>query len=519
MLEGSKEIIPREDRQCTECNSRNVHMHSWTDDRRARRYRCADCGQTMVAPFGRKEPPEHKSEIPPHSRYVITSAQNAAEVYVPFFNALKTYCDHNSAELIVVPIRYRNPTSVFTDKERGYDWWAKETQGYRYEGRFDLNPNVQLLADIKTQPTAVSPLAGFETITGAKSGIIAHPKLELRCIPTPHHKLPKVMVTTGACTKPDYTDTKTGKKGEFHHTLGALVVEIDGNKFHFRQINAMRDGSFYDLNKRYTSKAVTTAKRIEAIVMGDTHVDFVDPNVVDATFGSMVPFLKPKYLVWHDLLDFFSKSHHHRQDPFRGIAKREAEKDIVLDEIIRAVEFIDRYTPKDTIGILVPSNHPDALARWIKETDWRSDPTNATTYLETALHMANGTELTPNGTFVPDPFHFWVRRLSKKLSQYRLFDRDDSFRIKDIEVCLHGDRGAGGSRGSLAGISKIGVKTIIGHLHTPGIRDGGYQVGTSSRLKLDYTSGPSSWLHTHCLIYPNGKRSLVSIIGDKWRLE
>ena len=47
--------------------------------------------------------------------------------------------------------------------------------------------------------------------------------------------------------------------------------------------------------------------------------------------------------------------------------------------------------------------------------------------------------------------------------------------------------------------------------------DGVYQVGTSSRLKLEYNSGPSSWLHTHCCIYPNGKRTLITIIDGQWR--
>jgi hypothetical protein len=37
-------------------------------------------------------------------------------------------------------------------------------------------------------------------------------------------------------------------------------------------------------------------------------------------------------------------------------------------------------------------------------------------------------------------------------------------------------------------------------------------------LKAEYTSGPSGWLNTHCVIYPNGKRSLLNIIKGKWRI-
>jgi hypothetical protein len=82
---------------------------------------------------------------------------------------------------------------------------------------------------------------------------------------------------------------------------------------------------------------------------------------------------------------------------------------------------------------------------------------------------------------------------------------------------MHGHLGANGARGGLRGFSKLGVKTIVGHSHTPGIIEGAYQVGTSSHLKLEYNDGPSSWLNTHALVYPNGKRTLINIIKGKWR--
>jgi hypothetical protein len=64
--------------------------------------------------------------------------------------------------------------------------------------------------------------------------------------------------------------------------------------------------------------------------------------------------------------------------------------------------------------------------------------------------------------------------------------------------------------------SKIGVKTIIQHAHTPGIVDGCYQGGTSTYLELEYNRGPSSWAQTHCVIYANGKRALYTIINGEF---
>ena len=154
------------------------------------------------------------------------------------------------------------------------------------------------------------------------------------------------------------------------------------------------------------------------------------------------------------------------------------------------------------------------------EKDWKADLPNAEIYLEMALEMVRTAKMTPNGADIIDPFEMWVmNRLSEKLSKRTIFiGREKSFRIHGIELNLHGDRGPNGSRGSLASLSKIGTKVIIGHSHTPGIDKGAYQVGTSTILQLDYHQGaPSSWLNTHCVIYKNGKRALLNVIDGKWK--
>ena len=83
-------------------------------------------------------------------------------------------------------------------------------------------------------------------------------------------------------------------------------------------------------------------------------------------------------------------------------------------------------------------------------------------------------------------------------------------------MSYHGDQGINGARGSAVSFTQIGTKSIIGHSHSPCINKGVYQVGTSSRLKLEYTHGASSWLNTHCIIYANGKRTLINVIDGEW---
>lgn len=510
------------DTVCRKCGAADsFYKHGKADSSKNQRYSCRNCGFRTTNPWDQHKPTDFKDTLPEgYSRYVITSAQNATGLFRPFYRALKKYCAHNNALLIVIPFRYRNPTSIWTQEQDNDDWWIEEIKDDLYQGQFWLAEKLAVMADIPITPTKVSPLAGFDTITGGASGIFGHPKLELKCIATPQNKLPKIIQTTGAVTKRNYIPSVAGKKGEFHHTYGATVVEVFGDEFHTRQINAVGDGSFYDIAGgkvlRYTGNRITDGKRVEALVMGDTHVDYIDPDVYTATFEKrgIIDVLKPKQLLWHDVLDFYSRSHHH--GCMESIAKNKDGDDNVLAELRRAVNFIMENTPKGVKSVIVPSNHPEALEKWIKKADWKADPVNAETYLETALYMVRTSKVGESGATWGDPFHYWIDKLAPK-HKLVLLKRDDAHTVKGIELSMHGDMGSNGARGSLLNISKIGVKSIIGHSHTPGIREGAYQTGTSSKLRLDYNTGPSSWMHSHVIIYPNGKRTLINIVNGSWR--
>jgi hypothetical protein len=453
--------------------------------------------------------------------YVITAAQNATPVNKPFFAALQLYCRKRNATLLVIPYRYKNPTSRWSQAAEDDDWWAPELAKHLIDIRTDLNLNLVLLADIKTQPTASTPLTGFETISGDKSAVIGHPKLELTTVPAPQSKMAKILTTTGAVTEKNYIPSKAGKKGEFHHTFGAALVEVDGKRFHLRQINACNDGSFIDLDTEYRPDGKTEKVDAAGLVMGDTHVDFADPGVTHATFGKggMVEALRPKELVWHDVLDFHSASHHDRHDPFRRYAKHKSGRDSVEAEIDRCFAFMDRHSPRNIRNIVVASNHHEHLARWVRETDPRSDLRNCIFLSKTFIAMAEGAEDRDTGAGTIDPFAWWAKQKLKCIDRTTFLDRNESHLINGIEVGFHGDQGANGARGNIKGYAKIGVKTITGHTHTPGIRDGAYQVGGGTRLGLSYLRGPSSWLHCHAVIYRNSKRSLLFVVDGNWRSE
>jgi hypothetical protein len=463
-----------------------------------------------------KEPdenPRFARKLSGIKRFVITSAQNATPIHDGFFASLMNYCDFNDAELVVIPLRYKNATSKWTASQENAEIWDTALAPYLYNQRKKLNENLVLVGDVKTQPTAMTPLTRFDALTGQESGIIGHTKIQMKTVAVPNGRYPKLLTTTGAVTVKNYTDTKAGKVGEFHHSLAAVVVEIVGKKFFIRHVNATNDGSFIDLKREYSPTGVATADRPLALVFGDTHRATMCKTAEKTTFapGGMVDTLDPINLIFHDLHDGASTNHHTRKDPFAQISKRVNMLHLVKEEIIEDVMWLARVCAGRQ-GVIVPSNHDDFLARWLREQDWRYDPDNSEFYLETALELVRQIK---SGNEVPHPFPYWVDKL-KGNAPIRCLSRDESFVLGGIELSLHGDQGPNGTRGSRTNLRRIGVKTIVGHSHSPGIEEGCYQAGTSTPLKVDYNTGPSSWLQAHVILYANGKRAILPIIDGDW---
>ena len=459
--------------------------------------------------------------------YVITAAQNATPVHAGFFASLLTYAQHNDAELMVIPLRYRNPTSIWSTKSREADYWATSVLPYIVNKPTKLNENMMVAGQMKIQPTAVSPLSGLDAFTGESSGIFGHTSVQLVTVPTPAKKYPKLLATTGAVTIPNYTDTKTGFKGEFNHSLSACIIEIDGDEFHQRHVSAMDDtGHFYDCDKYYTPKGVHKSERIAALVTGDIHAEFHDPDVEKATYtapDSIMNVLRPEVWVIHDLTDFYARNHHHRGNDLLQFAKHHYGRNNVEEGLQVCADFVDAHSRPDMLNMVVRSNHDEALDRWLREAEPKSDPENAIFYHYMKMHQYKNVRRHATGFESFDALEFWcnnpeAERGLRNTENTKFLKRDESFVVNGTELSFHGDQGSNGGRGSIRSFAKVGPKTIIGHGHSPGIYQGAYQVGVSARKDLEYASGCSSWMHTHGIIYPDGHRTLVHIVNGKWRV-
>ncbi len=486
------------------------------------RYRCSLCSFNTTTPA--TSPPMEavsmRKTLPIVKRYIVTAAQNATPIHKPTWNSLLRAAAYYNAELVVIPGRYKNPTSQWTQNNEDHDWYASEVIPHLCNGWIKLNDRLLILGDVKIQWAARAPLVGMDALTKDKSGIIGHGSRGMRSIATPQHKHPKLMLTTGACTVRNYTDTRAGKLAEFNHCLGGLIVEIDGDAFYVRQLNATKHGSFIDLDTEFTPDGVHPAKPALSVSMGDIHQRWVLPSVVDATFtapDSLVKLIKPRYLFWHDTVDFHSRNHHHKDDWITKYAKWKYKIECVRTEIEDAIKFVNKHSTRGRKSVVVSSNHDRAIARWLKEADFKSDPVNAEFYLECAQRAIKSTQVTEGGVTFEDPFVSYAQEFAK--SNVQFLKPGESKVLAQVEYGFHGDSGPNGSRGTTKNLSKLGVKVTKGHNHTAEIIDGCYSAGKSTGM-LEYEGGsPSSHTNSHVIQYANGKRAIIIIINGRYCLD
>lgn len=428
------------------------------------------------------EQASHK-ELKPSKVYIITTALNSTPVHEQFWKNLLAYVAYLNAELHVIASRYKNPTSVFADSND--DVWCAEVLPYLDAGRHMLFDGIQLMSDVKIQPTAVTPLTGLNGFSGSESCIFGHPRVHMAFMPVPKGHKPKVMMTTGACTVPNYTDSKTGKKGEFHHTYGFVIVR-DG-EFHY--VTACDDGSFIDMDIQVIDGRIEHAPQVEALILGDLHTAKLGQEA-RLRIRRRIVETNPKMLILHDVMDSEAVNPHEEKNPILKVRRYESGTSSLANEIEDTLEYLSELKLLCDDIRVVASNHDNMIDRYIANIDWRRDIPNAVKYAE----------LLPIALREPDGiFPYLVRELGITAT-----NANDSIMVCGIELNLHGDRGANGSRGSSVQFKNLSSKTITAHSHTPSRQDGNLVVGCQD-LEHGYNEGLSSWGVGDIIINADGK--------------
>lgn len=447
-------------------------------------------------------------------RWLLTAAQDDTDIHPRFWSNLQAYAQFLGAEIVVAGFTYQQIRH--TDRMTLEGTYRPEVRPFLRFDPLDCGP-VLFCAEMNTLPTAVRPLSGLAAYSRGRDAVFPHAKLAYQTVPQmPGHHVPSIM-TTGAVTVPNYVPKKAGLKAEFHHILGATLVEVDGEgRAWCRQISALSDGSFQDLGAQVKGGRVSQGHRVKAITWGDIHLPTVAPEVFDAlwgpTEGAMIEALRPQFQFFHDLLSFEMSSRHVDADPLHWAKMVYQGRSGVEAHVAQGAAFL-RSTARDFCqSVMIESNHDDRLMQWARKDIDRRDIENAAFW-----HECNLSQLSAERDQV-EGFNLlrWAlqRADSQGLEAVEFVPMGGSFVIchetGGIECGMHGHQGPNGSRGTAAGLSRMATRITIGDKHSPEIVDGVYVAGITGALAQGYNTGPSSWRRAHVVTYPNGKRSIVT---------
>jgi len=467
-------------------------------------------------------------------KFIFTCAQSNTYLNKEVWENIKALAELYEAKIYVSTFTYdlasyrANSVKRGKAKSKSDIWYDPEIEPYILDENVVVAPGLTWCGELNILPTAVRPLTGFESYTGRNSGIFPHAKISMASIPSAKYEPTKFNYTTGCITKRNYIAKTAGFKANFHHSYGGLLVEVNSNGDWFcRQLNADKDNVIYDLTNKVENGKVTGGQRVEAINWGDIHVGTVsdDTFITNWGFGGIIQTLKPKYQFMHDVLDFRVRNHHNIKNHHSRYAKYISGNDRVASEIQKVLSFITgtNYVHKGTRTIVVDSNHDNAFEKWLREADYRSDPPNAEFFLEAQAAKYRSIRLGTEGFNLIQ----WAleKRYPSRNMEIEFLSPDESFIIcrkegaSGIECGMHGHHGANGSRGSLRSFAKMGRKCNVGHTHSVGIESGAYCAGITGDLDQVYNVGPSSWSVGHIITYPNGKRTIINVWNNKWRVE
>jgi hypothetical protein len=473
-------------------------------------------------------------------RFILTSAQDNTKVHQGFLQSLLTYRDYLSkegpCEIMIGGITYNK--GLFEDHGKWIALWDDAIKPFMRWERIRLGNMIDFCAEMNTRPTAKTPLTGFETYTQERWGVFPHAKVQLRSIANMKHEPTKQIMTTGSITLPNYVQLRAGIEAQFHHVIGAVLVEIDQDgTFFTRHLLADEDGSFYDLDKQITPQTVTEGHRVAAITWGDIHTAKIDPVLSAASFGiyptderrkdgrvwkstgepTMLDTLKPEYQFFHDIADFEARNHHNMKDPHHQFLLYTEGADSVETELREVAMLLHETQRPWCESVVVESNHDLALKRWLKEADYKGDPVNARFFLQCQLATYEAIEehdysFSIFAHVMERGFDAWP------CADVKFLKTDESFRVFDIENGMHGHNGANGGRGSLITFAKCGPKSNTGHGHGAEIRDGAMRSGVKGKMDMGYNIGMSNWTPSDIVTLPNAKRQLVTWCNGRFRL-
>ena len=446
---------------------------------------------------------------------LVTTAQNKTAVNKDFLNNLITYKEHitktlgKQTEIIIIPSRYRNPTNnIEDDKSKSNEWWEDEVEDFLFYGKVNFG-NTLISCDSHISPTAKNPTEGYEILAENGHVVLGHSKNHFRTLPRFRGDSLKTICTTGYITTKNYSRSKAGETGALLHSYGFVVVELKDKEICYipRNVKVKSDGSFTDILYNVEKEVVSKIDSSLGFVWGDIHARQINRDFLEVT-KNLISKLSPEKSVLHDILDSSTMNHHEAKDMFTQRLKIIEGKHLIEDEVNECLNLIEEI--KGCCGkiYISESNHDIFLQRHIDSENWKKDLHNSPTYLKYA-YIQQTVDLREYGNILG--YLIW-ERFGEDVKYMKM---GDTMYIGDYMCSSHGDYSSNGARGGTKSFSRLNLKLIHGHTHSPMLHNNVSTVGVTCNLHQYYNrKGLSSWAYAHSIIHNNGKNQLLVFDDD-----
>lgn len=368
-------------------------------------------------------------------------------------------------------------------------------------------------SDFKLTPQTEAVIGKMKKISARKgmSIVVPHPTQQLETTAAGLSTNCRVVLSTGVISLPDYQENYAGINGEINHKLGGVFIEIISGIFHARHFEYAPDGSLVLDGIRYSPRGNEQKLKCKYLNVGDSHGG---PDVEGDELATMAIFraikhFAPEAIGLNDLFEGKTISHHRENDIE---AEQEAiETVFTLKEELRrtreylmTVKYFARQANKKAKILAIGSNHNTHLHKYLKEKRWVHDKFNFLTANELAYQFFNKKA---------DPLQFALDP-DKQIAVWP--DLHDEIVIEGVEVNNHGHLGVNGARGSLRSDELAFRKSTGGHSHSVSKKNDTTRAGTTSKLRMGYNQGPSSWAHGFEAIFEGGFRTLYIVFRGEF---
>ena len=466
--------------------------------------------------------------------YVITTAQKGAQPNWNFLKGLERLCKERDGRLMIAPTNGKMTTS-----RRGKD--NEDEEQIQFRDWIQARKNVELIFDDSAGDVPIAakeklnnviyvmnypvkaqqmiPLTSWDRhVKVDKSAILPSPKLMMFPQANSKQSLPKILMSTGAVTEPNYKNNSWGTHAFLDHDYGATLVEVvDDNDYHFRQLVANKEGVFYDLGRRFDGDVASVKEDAELMVLGDLHAGETDELSLRAT-KKMLKEFNPEYVVVHDLFSGICVNPHELGNETRRARLSINNQDDLAKELRGCGEMLVELRAALGEGaqiVVVRSNHDQFLDRYISAGDFRMSSGKNLPLLH---RLAADLQETPVEDLAGGALRLGIEGYAyHPLPDVRWLKSDDDFKKRGWQFGDHGHLGPNGSKGTLRNQEKSLGKSVCGHSHCPGIFRDAWRVGTLSKLDLGYNKGASNWMHTNFIFYRNGQGQLINILDGKYK--